>query len=304
MFACLFLCHRGEIRNTTMTELVTIQEIDKRKGRGVIVNIDLGPNEHILSVRPDITALYSAHANHFCRKCSNNCAADGVSTIVPDTDPVLRSAGSCPNCKQFALCLKCSCPADWEAHQVPCAWFCSLPLDVQRGDSDYLRFLLEYASRVQAGDTRLLLAMETLCTNEDSQSNEVKQFCESYSKLIAGHFGPRGIVIDQQHLYRLLLRTKSNSIGFPFTEAETIGWSLQEEVCMINHSCSPNCALRQTPAGEIDLRTLRAVKEGEELLISYVDLEKFSDVQSRTRHLLEQYRFLCQCEHCMEQRKH
>mmetsp|Transcript_49369 Transcript_49369/g.56868 ORF Transcript_49369/g.56868 Transcript_49369/m.56868 type:complete len:273 (+) Transcript_49369:34-852(+) len=269
-----------------MSALIEVRDIDHRKGRGLVTRVPLEKDAEILTVTPDISVLYTPVAGSLCKVCSTS----------------VEASNTCPKCHQFALCSKCSSSELWDAHQQPCEWFCSLPSDVQQGDTDYLRFILEYASRVQNGDTRLLLGVANLCTNEDSQSSAVKNFCRSYSKLITSHFSPRGLLIDEEHLYKVLLQTKSNSIGFPFDASRTLGWSIQEEVCMVNHSCCPNAALRQLPNGTMQLRTIRDVAEGAELFISYVDLDAYEDVSVRTRHLLEQYRFLCACEHCVSQR--
>ncbi|KPA74684.1 hypothetical protein ABB37_09010 [Leptomonas pyrrhocoris] len=199
----------------------------------------------------------------------------------------------------------------------------------------------------------------------------------------------------------VLLRTRCNSLGFPFSSCETMGWSLQETVCMLNHSCAPNAAVvmlydaddeqrRRTAHGADDnpqdaaaaaevvtstrvqhlhglrkaqrlstarpvegdatatavggsssnsgsggrrrnlnsyraiavsspspfstsfteslegwigIQATRPIAAGEEITVSYIDLEMYGDdVQARSRHLLEQYRFLCTCELCVRQR--
>lgn len=291
----MFLCYRVVFANRRFSlsltqgipqdeQMFEIKDVDNRKGRGVIATQEIGKGEVVMSVRADIAVLYSSFAPSHCHDCFSE---------VPDDGSLL-----CPRCKQFALCEKCGCRQNWEAHEVPCTWFCSLPPDVQVGDTDYLRFLLEYCARVQSGETGLLVGLASLCTNEDSQSPEVRQFCQSYSKLVSTHFGGRGVMIDQEHMYHLLLQTKSNSIGFPFSEAETLGWAMHRDVCMLNHSCSPTCAVRQSPDGLVEVVATTNVLLGEELSISYLDLDRFSSIKERRRHLLEQYRFLCNCPKC------
>ncbi|KAG5485797.1 hypothetical protein LSCM1_07210 [Leishmania martiniquensis] len=181
---------------------------------------------------------------------------------------------------------------------------------------------------------------------------------------VGAHFPPR-YPIPWTDLRDTLLRTRCNSIGFPYNAEETTGWSLHETVCMLNHSCVPNAAVvmlydsadamaaaaalaartgasntalpeerteeaarrkaneriaafravatsSESPystsyspslAGWIGIEATRPIAAGEEITISYVDLGSFGDdLQSRSRHLLEQYRFLCTCELCMRQR--
>lgn len=276
-----------------MSNLFTVKEIDARKGRGLVANIDLERNAELFTVPADITTLYSSFTNSTCVLCFSR---DKESLTV------------CPSCQQLALCSRCSSSpagtARWDSHKQPCEWMTLLPAETQRGDTDYLRFLLEYSARVQNGDTRLLMALDTLCTNEDSTAPEVREFCDSFSRLVTTKFAPHGLLIAQAQLKKLLLQTKSNSVGFPFDEQQTLGWTLQEEVCMLNHSCVPNCAITNGPDGTLQIRTIAPVKAEEELTISYVDLSGplGGDVKARTRELLERYRFLCQCDRCKTQR--
>ena len=278
-----------------MSSLIEVREIDQVKGRGVFALCDLPePNTCVFSVPVDIAVLYSAHVANHCAICFK--AIQGI-----------EGAGQCAKCRQFAMCPRCQTSKRGveltQHHAQVCAWFMLLPQETREGDTDYLRFLLEYSARVQQGDTRVALAVSDCCTNADSQSAETKQFCESFSKLTATKFAPAGLVLDQDHLRDTLLRVKSNAVGFPFNEQATLGWAMQGEVCMLNHSCVPNCALRQTEDGEMDLRTLRPIAADEELTISYIFLPDFPRVAERTKQLLESYRFLCKCEVCVAQRE-
>ncbi|KAG5510818.1 hypothetical protein JKF63_07890 [Porcisia hertigi] len=182
---------------------------------------------------------------------------------------------------------------------------------------------------------------------------------------LGAHFPPP-YPIPWTDLRDTLLRTRCNSIGFPYNSEETTGWSLHETVCMLNHSCVPNAAVimlydsadamaaaaaltgrpggashaspsderaeaaarrkaserlaafravatsSESPystsyspslAGWIGIEATRPIAVGEEITISYVDLGSLGeDLQTRSRHLLEQYRFFCTCELCLRQR--
>ncbi|CAJ1005189.1 putative SET domain containing protein [Leishmania naiffi] len=180
-----------------------------------------------------------------------------------------------------------------------------------------------------------------------------------------GDLFPPRYPIAWTDLRDILLRTRCNSIGFPYNTEETTGWSLHETVCMLNHSCVPNAAVvmlydsadamaaaaalaartgaphsalpegrseeaarrkaseriaafravatsSESPhstsyspslAGWIGIEATRPIAAGEEITISYVDLGSFGDdLQTRSRHLLAQYRFLCTCDLCIRQR--
>nr|CCC90574.1 conserved hypothetical protein [Trypanosoma congolense IL3000] len=197
-----------------------------------------------------------------------------------------------------------------QVHKQACAWYCSLPETMRDGDTDYLRFALQYGARALLGDTSLLLSVEELCTNATQQSPESREFCASFARRVVDTFAPQGFRVDADHLRDVLLRTKCNSIGYPFDDEQTLGWLLQEKLCMINHSCDPNAAIvrpRQSTltssaghsACSVELIARRKIKAGEEITIAYIDVDSYGeDHQARRRHLLESYWFLCMCNRC------
>lgn len=238
-------------------------------------------------------------------------------------------------------------------HRLSCAWYNELPASVRAPgeDTDYVRFCLQYGARVVLGDIPLLRSVSELETNVDRQSPEVRRFCEVFARdrmVATFHAYPPGknaedypvprFPVDGDHLRDVLLRVQCNSLGFPFTASDTIGWALQETVCMANHSCVPNAAIVlaetdgaqsfanvwQSPepescvalspssssspsdgllAGCMGLISTRDIRKGEEVTISYVDVESFGgDGKARMKHLLTQYRFLCNCSLCQSQR--
>ncbi|CCW60234.1 unnamed protein product [Phytomonas sp. EM1] len=266
------------------------------------------------------------------------------------------------------------------AHPLSCAWYNELPAAVRAPgqDTDLLRFCLSYGARVgQVGDTALATSIAVLDPNTETQSASTAQFCNSFAHKIVRTFssasshaaavrsdaaekGAEGstlasttsstpssssrYAVEAGHLRDVLLRVQCNSLGFPFTSEETVGWSLQETLCMVNHSCNPSlsiiCAEDSTEregiltymmgnekAREIQssadpseegiveklhpllrgcmaLKALRNIAMGEELTLSYLDLEQLGDsVEERSRELSERYRFLCVCSRCQQQRK-
>lgn len=64
---------------------------------------------------------------------------------------------------------------------------------------------------------------------------------------------------------------------------------------MFNHSCAPN--LLQYFSGKQHLMTIRPVKKGDQLFISYLGTQKQS-VQDRQEKLKSNWNFICKCERC------
>ena len=259
------------------------------KGRGLRALLPISSGVELLTVVPDICVLYSPYLTTRCAKCFVE-AAEACALAV------------CPSCHSHALCPTCATPHAWEAHAVVCQWYMSLDEQTRSGDTDYLRFVLEYAARVQQGDTRLMMALSQCCTNEASQDAQVLRFCSSFSELVVRHFGPRGMAIDREHINQLLMRTKVNSLGFPYDLERAYGWAMDSTICAVNHSCVPNCVVQCSKGGKMTLATIRDVAEGEELTIAYVTPQDIPNVKDRSRELLEHYRFLCRCTLCEQQR--
>jgi SET and MYND domain-containing protein len=94
--------------------------------------------------------------------------------------------------------------------------------------------------------------------------------------------------------------------GFTLCDSDLrpIGVSLYPSVSMLNHSCSPNCAVQfECGVGKpgakvgITVRAIREIRPGEQLTISYVGLAQNSS--GRRRELHTQYFFSCSCPRCV-----
>ena len=77
---------------------------------------------------------------------------------------------------------------------------------------------------------------------------------------------------------------------------------LYRNISLLNHGCSPNCVWSWV-AGEPRRKQVRAIKtvsKGEELLANYVDTEEFNFGvrQERRAILLDKFGFICQCSEC------
>jgi len=74
--------------------------------------------------------------------------------------------------------------------------------------------------------------------------------------------------------------------------------SLYERGCRLNHGCSPN--VLSVVEGEYRIfRALRAIEEGDELLISYLADFALMSVAMRRRFLWETRGFVCDCPMCI-----
>ena len=74
-----------------------------------------------------------------------------------------------------------------------------------------------------------------------------------------------------------------------------VGLGLFPAVAMLNHSCSPNCAVVTHPGGVLEVRTLVPLKEGVELTVSYTNL---LDTKAKRQLELASKEFTCHCLRC------
>lgn len=79
-------------------------------------------------------------------------------------------------------------------------------------------------------------------------------------------------------------------------------------LCSINHSCDPNTVIEDDNPYNKDrpyrLIAARDIKEGEQLFISYLDLENnelFNNVEYRRKYLKGHYLFDCNCTRCLSE---
>eukprot|EP00026_Physarum_polycephalum_P014185 Phypoly_transcript_14673.p1 GENE.Phypoly_transcript_14673~~Phypoly_transcript_14673.p1 ORF type:complete len:276 (+),score=3.64 Phypoly_transcript_14673:2-829(+) len=252
----------------------------------------MAPHSDVLISRPDIAVLYTQFTTSTCARCFISVSG------VPGSH-------KCANCARFALCPECvkiEGLALYHSHE--CQLFCSLPVDMRNGDTDYLRFVLRYFSILQHGIPPESGACEgaankfsQLCSNRNIHSKTFLAWTAKFAVLFTKSFTlPKGITPSD--LVDLFCKIKSNSLGFPFNKDETMGWCLDVRASMFNHSCVPNCYITNGKDGTMVVKTLKSVSKDEELCISYVDLlsPEFSEEQKRREHLFETYCFWCQCE--------
>ncbi|XP_055639300.1 histone-lysine N-trimethyltransferase SMYD5 [Toxorhynchites rutilus septentrionalis] len=94
------------------------------------------------------------------------------------------------------------------------------------------------------------------------------------------------------------LYTKLDDVVGSFLNNE--GSALYSNQSKVNHSCAPNAECRFPYSNNVlALTTVRDIRKGEEICISYLDecsLERSR--HSRQKKLLENYLFLCQCDKC------
>ena len=121
-------------------------------------------------------------------------------------------------------------------------------------------------------------------------------------KLLREYFteGDEGDASEAREFFRKLLRRFTlNNFGILNDLQNVVASGLYPSASVLNHSCSPNCIL--TYRGDtVTIRTIRDVREGEELTHSYIDL--CQTTEERREILQAEYGFKCDCERCTDEK--
>nr|XP_040574642.1 uncharacterized protein LOC121123582 [Lepeophtheirus salmonis] len=95
---------------------------------------------------------------------------------------------------------------------------------------------------------------------------------------------------------------KTNSFAIAVNSRTYLG--LFPNVARINHSCIPNCHHYWTSkTGKYTVRSVKEIKPGEEITISYMSplqREDFHSRDSRQKILYEEFGFYCECRSCLD----
>ncbi|GAM19090.1 hypothetical protein SAMD00019534_022650 [Acytostelium subglobosum LB1] len=147
---------------------------------------------------------------------------------------------------------------------------------------------------------------EQLVSNINAFSPALKEsllhwICDKVIAVMKKHTGRRENDVD---LLNVILRNRCNAFyiqGRPRTggNGESRGCGVYVRNSFFNHSCNPNVNYWVVDNSlEVECSVTRAVKEGEELCISYIDTTV--PLVERREKLSEGYLFHCRCEKCLE----
>ena len=134
---------------------------------------------------------------------------------------------------------------------------------------------------------------------------EIKEWVKPFSLLrraLAACPWMEGAEPSELALRQMLSRIDSNCFGVIDQEMRVVSQGVYVHAAMFNHSCDPNCRVLEGNADTLTMVTKRAVAEGEELCISYINPEM--PLAKRQSTLSKQYRFICGCNRCEHETKH
>jgi hypothetical protein len=148
---------------------------------------------------------------------------------------------------------------------------------------------LESTSRIEEIKAKFKMVGELFYLNE----KDIERLVEIYFQIKCNSFTVKAI----EHL---------NDVDYGYVvsrEFTSLGKAVYLSASKVNHSCDPNSLVsfgEEENICEINIRSTKNVKEGQELTISYGPLATKLNKQERHKILKDNYYFDCQCSACDE----
>lgn len=146
-----------------------------------------------------------------------------------------------------------------------------------------------------------LQACKPLLDTQELQTLQITlHILMSHSKLLSkmgiNFVGDNDSSVIRTTLETILGRFRVNNFGMIDSMVRLIGSGVYPLGALLNHSCSPNCILRYTNRGVLEIVACRDIEQGEELTHSYIEL--VASTSQRQKHLWDIYGFTCDCPRC------
>ncbi|KAF7493758.1 SET and MYND domain-containing protein 4 [Sarcoptes scabiei] len=143
--------------------------------------------------------------------------------------------------------------------------------------------------------------LQILLKKLNTISFEMVRYQKAFLKLLLHHF--------QQLPSNIFNIFDENAEEFPVTDSNvavlknrSIGTGLYANLSLFNHSCDPNCRIVFF-GSKIIVKTIREISSGEEICISYGPTYSTMNLYRRSKWLLQQYNFVCECQACVERKE-
>ncbi|KAH9873928.1 hypothetical protein IAQ61_004555 [Plenodomus lingam] len=275
---------------------VCVNSRGESTGYGLFAGRKFGPGEQLaVFKRPLVASLDPVRLFDTCANCFvwTEGASAGTRLYVPEETRVSKCAG----CQRIRYCSKnCQKEAWSRGHKHECKVFKAL------GDKELPKAVLacmEVLSRRKHG----LISddeWEQLCRLQSHIDDFKKNGSYPNIELMAmgaSQFSLTQGMFDKDFVAAMYARTLTNSLTLITPTLDPLGIVLDSTLGHINHSCDPNAYIMMDGA-ETSIRTLRPIKKGEEVYISYIDTTNpFSRRQSE---LKARWFFVCKCTKCQK----
>ncbi|XP_034555100.1 N-lysine methyltransferase SMYD2-B isoform X2 [Notolabrus celidotus] len=208
----------------------------------------------------------------------------------------------CGKCKKTFYCnAKCQ-KADWAMHKLECSAITAFgenwcPTEMARLVA---RILAKKKTQKERCASEKILSIEEMQSHEEDVDNEKREMTELDVAGLHRYFSKHLELLGHKELLTLFSQVACNGFTIEDDELSHIGTAVYPDVALINHSCLPSVIVTYKGTSA-EIRAVKDMKPGDEVLISYIDLLYPTD--DRNNRLRESYYFSCDCKECKSKSK-
>ncbi|KAI0460533.1 SET domain-containing protein [Xylaria acuta] len=280
-------------------------------GRGLFARNVFSPGDTIVAVdRPLVTELEIGRMLDTCAWC---CQRGATNPIEKDRAAAMglpngsTEIKGCTGCQRVGYCSKACQSKAWKSEHK---YECKIIGVKDRPDlPPGVRGAIKILGRLKADPNGEIVHVQDILNvwpagdpkGLDKIGTQDKKKFDDFQFLghAAWHYcgKPKIDGLDPQSIsVGLLSNIMSNAFNLstPLDNVH-LGIGFDPLICSANHSCDPNASLAFNQPGH-EIRALKPIKAGEEILIKYVEVTNPFSV--RQAELEEKYHFSCQCTKC------
>lgn len=284
--------------------------ISKTAGRAVFASRDIKAGELLLREAATANVLVEEAAKDFCQTCLHELpTSPGQPMVVCSSCKARHCSQACQDRDRYH---PFECPLNSKRVISDAAIDADVSVDLLRllarlVIARYLDSQDSSSERPASPDIILkptpYRLVEDMIAQEKMASEKWNESVTEGSRILLSQMPDQlssGLV--PAHLVGLACRINANSfaIGDPEGALNVLSVCLFPLGCMFNHSCSPNACFvagsQKEAQGEVLIRAVRDIKEGEELTISYINM--YQPRPARRQELLSTKYFYCECPRC------
>ena len=263
-------------------------------GKGLFAYKDFPAGERVLRLqRPLITALDNRRLNDTCANCYEWAADVFMRELLDEFEP--PNVQLCTGCGTLKYCSKRCQTESWKReHKHVCKLLKKL---IHKGVlPNAPRAVLRMLHLAANGSSRdALMEMTSHMNDITVRGGQSAEYLMVFSKGIHEYSGTS---FGMEYVQNFLAIVLTNSLTIWTAAMDPLGIAVDPLAAKANHSCDPN-AFIVWDGVELHFRSLKPIKKGEEVFISYIDP---TQPYSRRQHELdEKWYFKCKCSKCQLQ---
>ncbi|KAI1767580.1 hypothetical protein GGR53DRAFT_99909 [Hypoxylon sp. FL1150] len=271
------------------------------RGRSVIATRAYDPGATIATFDGPTVAI--PESSHLERACSH-CLRVKPSSPSTGSSAAPRSIRACTKCRTAHYCSTACQKADWDlAHgrgeckamrRARAFAAATLPADAPKYLPTTVRALVQVLVRPEMAAA--VAEMEGHPEKQRGRESKVWFDIQLQARGSLHYVGREESEENIDEVAGIVCKLMVNSFTMRDTDLDESGLYTNAALAMINHSCVPNAFVDFVGRTAI-LHAKRAIKEGEEIEISYIEN---TNPRSQRQQALTQYHFTCACPRCKD----